>query len=72
MSEPHEHEHGPGCGHTAVSHGDHVDYLHDGELHRHAGDAVERHDVEISGLNPADCTPGHDCAEHDPGHEHGP
>ena len=28
------HEHGPGCGHLAVEHGDHVDYVHDG--HRHA------------------------------------
>jgi len=30
----HSHEHGPGCGHRAVVHGDHVDYVHDG--HRHA------------------------------------
>lgn len=29
-----EHEHGPSCGHEAVEHGDHVDYIHDG--HRHA------------------------------------
>jgi zinc transport system permease protein len=34
VGEPHGHEHGPGCGHPAVEHGDHVDYLHDG--HRHA------------------------------------
>ncbi len=34
MAEQHTHEHGPGCGHDVVSHGDHVDYLHDG--HRHA------------------------------------
>lgn len=33
-AERHAHEHGPGCGHEAVPHGDHVDYLHDG--HRHA------------------------------------
>jgi zinc transport system permease protein len=33
-SERHDHEHGPGCGHPALEHGDHVDYLHDG--HRHA------------------------------------
>ena len=33
-AEVHPHEHGPGCGHTAVAHGDHVDYVHDG--HRHA------------------------------------
>jgi zinc transport system permease protein len=30
----HPHQHGPGCGHPPVRHGDHVDYLHDG--HRHA------------------------------------
>ena len=30
----HSHEHGPDCGHLAVTHGDHVDYVHDG--HRHA------------------------------------
>ena len=34
MHEEHDHTHGPGCGHAAVTHGDHVDYLHDG--HRHA------------------------------------
>lgn len=33
-AEVHPHEHGPGCGHEALPHGDHVDYLHDG--HRHA------------------------------------
>jgi zinc transport system permease protein len=32
--ERHRHEHGPGCGHLAIEHGDHVDYVHDG--HRHA------------------------------------
>lgn len=30
----HLHEHGEGCGHPPVEHGDHVDYVHDG--HRHA------------------------------------
>ncbi|MGY1708284.1 metal ABC transporter permease [Geodermatophilus sp. SYSU D00758] len=29
----HPHEHGAGCGHPAVPHGDHVDYDHDGHLH---------------------------------------
>ena len=33
-AESHDHEHGPHCGHPALEHGDHVDYLHDG--HRHA------------------------------------
>jgi zinc transport system permease protein len=33
-AEDHPHEHGPGCGHEAVPHEDHTDYLHD--EHRHA------------------------------------
>lgn len=33
-AERHDHEHRVDCGHPAVRHGDHVDYLHDG--HRHA------------------------------------
>jgi zinc transport system permease protein len=32
--DEHPHEHGEDCGHVAVPHGDHVDYVHDG--HRHA------------------------------------
>lgn len=32
-AETHPHEHGPGCGHPAVEHEDHADYLHDGHLH---------------------------------------
>ena len=34
VTDEHPHEHGPDCGHVAVRHGDHVDYVHDG--HRHA------------------------------------
>lgn len=34
LDTEHRHQHGPGCGHPVVPHGDHVDYLHDG--HRHA------------------------------------
>ncbi|RLV08674.1 hypothetical protein CTZ27_07825 [Streptomyces griseocarneus] len=33
-AEKHRHTHGPGCGHDAVIHGDHVDYVHDGHVHR--------------------------------------
>jgi zinc transport system permease protein len=33
VAETHAHEHGVECGHQAVTHGDHVDYLHDGHLH---------------------------------------
>jgi zinc transport system permease protein len=34
VGEPHRHEHGEGCGHLGIEHGDHIDYVHDG--HRHA------------------------------------
>jgi len=34
VPEEHPHVHGPGCGHRAVEHAGHVDYVHDG--HRHA------------------------------------
>jgi zinc transport system permease protein len=48
----HQHEHGDECGHPAIVHDDHVDYLHDG--HRHAaheghydehGPEADDHDV---------------------------
>jgi hypothetical protein len=34
QAEQHHHTHGPGCGHASVLHADHVDYLHDGQVHR--------------------------------------
>jgi zinc transport system permease protein len=34
MTEGHPHQHGPRCGHKAVTHGDHTDFIHEG--HRHA------------------------------------
>lgn len=50
-SEHHDHEHGVTCGHPAVPHGDHVDYVHDG--HRHAAheghwDEHGRHEEEVA------------------------
>src|SRR5579859_2489786 len=75
-SEPthvgHTHTHGPGCGHTAIRHGDHLDYAHDGHLHHPHGDHVDEHRLEVSDANPERCTPNHHCAGHQPGHQHGP
>jgi len=70
--DSHDHEHGPDCGHTAIRHGDHVDYLHDGELHHHGAGGVEAHAIEVDDANPGGCTPGHDCHGHEAGHVHGP
>jgi zinc transport system permease protein len=43
VEEPHGHEHGPGCGHRAVEHGDHVDYIHDGHRHAPHGGHYDEH-----------------------------
>lgn len=37
----HDHRHGSGCGHTAIEHDGHIDYLHDGHLHHMYGDHVD-------------------------------
>ena len=68
----HPHKHGPNCGHTAVKHGNHIDYLHDGHLHHPHEDHVDEHVIEISDTNPDRCTPDHDCGSHEKGHVHGP
>jgi hypothetical protein len=38
-----KHKHGPACGHEAVPHGDHVDYLVEGHLHHPHGDHCDDH-----------------------------
>jgi zinc transport system permease protein len=39
----HPHQHGPDCGHVAVRHGDHVDYVHDGHRHAEHGAHYDEH-----------------------------
>lgn len=42
------HEHGEGCGHEAVPHGDHTDYLVDGHLHHpHEGHCDDHGPVKV-------------------------
>jgi zinc transport system permease protein len=43
MSDEHPHVHGPECGHVAVPHGDHVDYVHDGHRHAPHGKHYDEH-----------------------------
>ena len=38
-----DHQHGPGCGHESLPHGDHVDYLVEGHLHHPHGDHCDDH-----------------------------
>ena len=42
-ADTHPHEHGPDCGHVAVPHGDHVDYVHDGHRHAAHGEHYDEH-----------------------------
>ena len=43
-----DHVYGPGCGHEAAPHGDHIDYLVDGRLHHvHDGHCDDHGPVEV-------------------------
>jgi zinc transport system permease protein len=42
-TDRHPHEHGDDCGHPAVPHGDHVDYVHDGHRHAPHGEHYDEH-----------------------------
>ena len=42
-AEEHAHVHGNDCGHPAVQHGDHVDYVHDGHRHAPHGEHYDEH-----------------------------
>jgi zinc transport system permease protein len=43
VPEQHAHVHGESCGHPAVVHGDHVDYVHDGHRHAPHDDHYDEH-----------------------------
>ncbi len=43
VPETHGHSHGDDCGHKAVKHGDHIDYVHDGHRHAMHGDHYDEH-----------------------------
>ncbi|MGB7917957.1 MAG: hypothetical protein WCF79_22130 [Rhodomicrobium sp.] len=68
MTSSTAHKHGPNCGHTAVRHGDHVDYLDDGHLHHPHDGHVHEHIIEVSDQNPDRCTHDASCGAH----RHGP
>lgn len=72
IHETHAHVHGDGCGHVAIVHEGHVDYLHDGHLHSAHEGHYDEHSLAVSAANPAGCTEGHECADHEATHVHGP
>ncbi|WP_460765308.1 hypothetical protein [Mariniluteicoccus flavus] len=55
QAETHTHTHGPDCGHEAVIHLDHVDYLHDGHAHREHTDGGAVHYDECATCSCNDC-----------------
>ena len=68
----HNHQHGNGCGHTAIKHDDHTDYLHDGHLHHQQDDGtVMEHSIAVTDANPNVCTPAFHSG-HESEHVHGP
>jgi hypothetical protein len=71
MHPNHAHRHGAGCGHSAIRHGDHTDYCHDGHLHHEQGGQTAECTMAVDAKNPATCTPSHACAGHAMGHKHG-
>jgi zinc transport system permease protein len=42
-ADVHPHQHGPDCGHKAIRHGNHVDYVHDGHRHAEHGAHYDEH-----------------------------
>lgn len=42
-TEDHPHEHVDGCGHAAVQHGDHTDFIHEGHRHARHADHYDEH-----------------------------
>lgn len=72
IHQGHKHQHGSGCGHTAIEHEGHVDYLHEGHLHHPHDGHVDEHVVSVSAANPNVCTPEHTCSGHNKDHVHGP
>jgi len=53
----HSHQHSIACGHTKIKHKDHIDYLHDGELHRKNKDGWENCSIPITEKNPVEGKP---------------
>jgi hypothetical protein len=55
-AEHHTHTHGPACGHDSVVHLDHVDYLHDGHVHREHPTADGVHYDECTACSCGNCS----------------
>jgi hypothetical protein len=60
------HKHGENCGHAAIKHSDHVDYMHDNHFHNTAANGkVVEHKVRVA------ASKEHTKASAENGHTHG-
>ena len=50
----HKHQHSIACGHTKIKHEDHIDYLHNGELHHEKNGSWEKCKIPVTDKNPAE------------------
>jgi len=71
MHSSHEdHTHNSSCGHTAIHHAGHIDYLHNEHLHNVHMGHIDDHTLEVTANNPALCNT-HLCSKHNNSHAHG-
>ena len=63
------HAHGLRCGHIAVRHRDHVDYLENGHLQHVEGGRIEEYVLEVTADNPDRCAPEQRATGHDSVHQ---
>ena len=66
----HEHMHGENCGHKAVKHDDHWDYVHNGHYHHQVGNKVVDHGVYKAGRWTASEDKQAHCEHKKHAHEH--
>jgi hypothetical protein len=69
-SQSQQHMHTASCGHRAVNHEGHVDYLKHGHLEHQEGGRITEHVIAVSAQNPVRCTPGYHDG-HAADHHHG-
>jgi hypothetical protein len=69
-AQAHQHQHGLNCGHPAVQHDGHTDYLDGGHLHHAHGAHADEHVIGITTTNPNQCTPDHGSGEKPANHVH--
>lgn len=55
--ENHTHKHSIACGHTKIRHEDHIDYVHDGQLHHEHNGHWDACKIPVTEINPAEHNP---------------